>query len=91
MTVAFGDNRAWDVLHRAGDYREGVQLDADEVADLVEAMPDPEEFVAYDEVAQRLGKVDVKALRISVRARRELPRRSGTSPRTSGRDVLMSA
>lgn len=75
--MAFGDSRALDALQRADDHREGVTLDADEVADLLAEWPGEEEFTSYDEVIRRLGKVDVKALRISVKAQRELAQAFG--------------
>ena len=71
--MAFYDPaRAYERLLTAEERREPLTLTADEVGDLVDQLPDEDEYVSYDEVRARLAKVDVKALKVPVKARREL-------------------
>lgn len=71
--MAFYDPaRAYERLLDAEQRREPLTLTADEVGDLIAQLPDEEEFISYDEVRARLSKVDVKALKIPVKARREI-------------------
>lgn len=71
--MAFGDpSRAYDRLLTAWERREPMTLDADEVSDLVDQLPDEDEYIAYDEARARLAKLDAKALKLSLKARAEL-------------------
>lgn len=61
-----------DLLWNAGAFREPLSLTADQVSDLMETLPDQDEYLHYDEIRTRLAKVDVKALKISLKAREEI-------------------
>jgi hypothetical protein len=61
---------AYDRLVAAEAYREGLTLTAHEVGDLIDQLPDEDK--CYDDARARLAKVDVKTLRVSVKARQEL-------------------
>jgi hypothetical protein len=63
---------ALDRLYAAQAFREPLTLTADEVADLIEQLPDEDEYVSYDEVRARLAKLPCNALKISRKARGEL-------------------
>jgi len=71
--MAFGDPAAaYDHLLDAWAKREALTLDATEVADLVDQLPDEDEYIAYDEVRARLAKLPCNALKISRKARSEI-------------------
>lgn len=59
--MAFGDSRVLDVLYRADGNREGLQLDAGEVADLVAEVEAQSEGRGqmFDEVVAALESVKI--------------------------------
>jgi hypothetical protein len=71
--MAFYDPaRAYERLLTAEERREPLTLTADEVGDLVAQVPDADDYVSYDDVRARLAKVDVRALKVPVKARQAL-------------------
>lgn len=68
----FAGPGALDRLIKAQGHREPLTLTAVEVDDLFHELPDEDEFISYDEVRIRLAKVDVQALKISRKARKEI-------------------
>lgn len=68
MTTFTGPG-AFDLLLDAEARREPLALTVDQVSDLVETLPDEDEHLHYDDIVERLAKVDVKALKVSRKAR----------------------
>ena len=77
MTSFIGQT-AQDRLWAAHARREGLTLTADEVRDLLDDLPDEDDVM--DRWIEALSKVDVKAMKVPVRARQAIAGALGMSP-----------
>ena len=77
MTSFIGET-AQDRLWAADARREGLTLTAQEVADMIDDLPDEDDVM--DRWIEALSKVDVKTLKVPVRAREAIAGALGMAP-----------